>query len=153
MTRLGVSAKIALAAATLGLAVLLFLVLRPDDDEATEAPAPPAPPATNTGQGTQTSPPPPPPTPPPAVTRVSVVVRGGEVRGGVLRVSVPKGRRIVLVVRADVADHVHVHGYDRFRDIAPGAPARLRFRANLTGRFEVELEDRHVQIAEIEVRP
>ena len=33
--------------------------------------------------------------------------------------------RVVLVVRADVADHVHLHGYDVMRDVAPGKPGRL----------------------------
>lgn len=156
MTRLGVPARIALAAGAVALAVVLFLVLRPDgDDEAQPQPAPQPPPTqTNTPTETDTTPPPPPrPPPPPPVTRINIIVRGGEVLGGVRRVRVVKGRRVVLLVRSDVDDHVHLHGYDRFRDVGPGAPARLRFRATLVGRFEVELEDRSFQIAEIEVRP
>ena len=64
-----------------------------------------------------------------------------------------QGERVVLVVRSNVADHVHVHGYDLFADVAPGASARLAFRATIPGRFEIELEDRHVQIAELTVQP
>jgi hypothetical protein len=56
-------------------------------------------------------------------------------------------------VRSDVADHVHLHGYDLMRDVAPGAPAQLVFTADIPGRFEIELEDRHLQLAELEVRP
>ena len=37
------------------------------------------------------------------------------------------------------------------RDVAPGKPARLPFKATIPGRFEVELEDRGVQIADITV--
>jgi len=59
----------------------------------------------------------------------------------------------VLIVRSDVADHVHLHGYDIMRDVAPGMPARLPFKATITGRFEVELEDRGVPIADITVTP
>jgi hypothetical protein len=155
MTRLGLAVRIALAAAAIALAVVLFLVLRPDgDDEAQPQPPPPPPPTqTNTPTGTDTSPPPPPPPPAPPVTRVNIIVRGGEVLGGVRRVRVDKGRRVLLLIRSDVADEVHLHGYNRSRDLGPGAPARLRFRATLVGRFEVELEDRSFQIAEIEVRP
>jgi hypothetical protein len=155
MTRLGVPARIALGVGAVALAVVLFLLLRPDSEEETQPQPPPPPPVTNmsTQARTDTSPPPPLPPPPPPVTRINIIVRGGEVLGGIRRVRVDKGRRVVLLVRSDVADHVHLHGYDRFRDVAPGAPARLRFRANLTGRFEVELEDRSFQIAEIEVRP
>ena len=73
--------------------------------------------------------------------------------GGVRRVTVRKGRRVVLLVRSDVSDEVHLHGYDVSRDVAPGSPARLRFRATLPGRFEVELEEHGRQIAEVQVRP
>jgi hypothetical protein len=66
---------------------------------------------------------------------------------------VERGRRVRLVVGADVSDHVHLHGYDIMRDVALGRPAVIRFRATMPGRFEVELEDRGLQIAEIEVRP
>jgi hypothetical protein len=37
------------------------------------------------------------------------------------------------------------------RDVAPGKSARLPFKATIPGRFEVELEDRGVQIADITV--
>ena len=62
--------------------------------------------------------------------------------GGVVRESTDKGDRVVVVVTSDVTDHVHVHGYDLLRDVAPGAPARIAFRATIPGRFEIELEDR-----------
>jgi len=82
-----------------------------------------------------------------------VTVRGGAVQGGVRTERVEQGEQVVLVVRADVADHVHLHGYDRMADVAPGAPAQLGFRATIPGRFEVELEDRKLRIVEVEVRP
>jgi hypothetical protein len=70
-----------------------------------------------------------------------------------MRARLERGERAVLIVRSDVSDHVHLHGYDIFRDVSPARPARLRFRATIPGRFEVELEDRRLQIAQIEVRP
>jgi hypothetical protein len=72
---------------------------------------------------------------------------------GLHRARLEQGERAVLVVRADVSDHVHLHGYDIMRDVSPGSPARLRFLATIPGRFEVELEDRKLQIAQLEVRP
>ena len=54
---------------------------------------------------------------------------------------------------SDVADHVHLHGYDLMANVAPGAPATIRFTADAPGRFEIELEDLGLQIAELEVRP
>jgi uncharacterized cupredoxin-like copper-binding protein len=91
--------------------------------------------------------------PKPSATTVTIVVRDGRVTGGIARPSVKKGEQVVLVVRSDVPDHVHLHGYDKMADVAPGKVAKLPFEATIPGRFEVELEDRGLQIAEIEVRP
>lgn len=91
-------------------------------------------------------------TPPSAgPTEIRIVVVNGAPKGGIVRETVDKGDRVVLVVRSDVADHVHLHGYDVMRDVAPGSPARLPFKATIPGRFEVELEDRGVPIADITV--
>jgi hypothetical protein len=91
--------------------------------------------------------------PPPGPTEIRIVVANGAPRGGIVRETVDQGDRVVLIVRSDVSDHVHLHGYDIMRDVAPGSPARLRFRATIPGRFEVELEDRGLQIADITVQP
>ena len=149
--------KVALIAAGLGLLVSLYFALRPgDDNEAastttavtTTAPttteAPPAtteaPPATTTEAAT-------------APVQVDVVVVGGEPQGGIVRESVDLDSAVVLTVTSDVADEVHLHGYDLMADVAPGAPATIRFTADAPGRFEIELENTGVQIAELEVRP
>ncbi len=89
----------------------------------------------------------------PAGRTVRLGYAGGEVTGGTQRVPVPLGARVTLVVTGDVADEVHVHGYDVRQTVTPDELARLRFRANLPGRFRVELEKRGVMIAELEVRP
>ena len=77
----------------------------------------------------------------------------GAPKGGIVRATVDQGDRVVLVVPSDVADEVHLHGYDVLRDVAAGGTARIAFRATIPGRFEVELEDRGVQIADITVEP
>jgi hypothetical protein len=142
--------KVALIAAALGLLVSLYFALRPgDDNEAastttavtTTAPtSTEAPPATTTEAV-------------PAPVQVDVVVVGGEPQGGIVRESVDLDSEVVVTVTSDVADEVHVHGYDLMADVAPGAPATIRFTADAAGRFEIELEDTGVQIAELEVRP
>jgi hypothetical protein len=143
--------KVVLGLAGAAILVALFFVLRPSDDDDDEA-APPPSPATVTRTGTTTR-----ATttaPKPAGPRtIRIAVRGGRVVGGLRRARLERGDRAVLVVRADVSDHVHLHGYDIMRDVSPGRPARLRFRATIPGRFEVELEDRHLQLAQLEVRP
>jgi hypothetical protein len=91
--------------------------------------------------------------PPPGPTEIRVRVVNGVPRGGIVRETVDRGDRVALIVTSDVVDHVHVHGYDLFRDLVPGKRARIAFRARLPGRFVVELEDRHAQIAELTVNP
>jgi hypothetical protein len=135
-----------LIAAAAAAAVVLFVVLRPADEE--EA----APPATITTAVTTTAPTTTEAAPPEPAT-IRVTVRGGSPQGGIARVTVERGDRVRIVVRSDTADHVHVHGYDLMRDVAPGAPAQFAFVADLAGAFEIELEDSGIQIAELRVAP
>ncbi|HEU4397769.1 MAG TPA: hypothetical protein VFU54_08050 [Actinomycetota bacterium] len=83
---------------------------------------------------------------------IEVRVVGGKPQGGVRRERVKLGEAVVLRVVADVADEVHVHGYDRKADVAPGKPAQIRFTADIPGVFEVELEQRRQKLLELEVR-
>jgi ABC-type Fe3+-hydroxamate transport system substrate-binding protein len=85
-------------------------------------------------------------------TVVRIVVVGGAPQGGIVRQTVSKGDRVVLVVKSDVADEIHLHGYDKSTDVTAGGTTRLPFTANLPGRFEVELEQRGVQIADLTVQ-
>lgn len=101
---------------------------------------------TTTTTTTETTPP-----PPPGPTEIRIIVVDGAPKAGIVREEVEKNDRVVLIVRSDVSDHIHLHGYDIMRDVAPGEPARLPFKATIPGRFEVELEDRGVQIADITV--
>jgi len=156
--------RVALIAAALGLLVSLYFALRPDDDEPVGAPttavtttAPATtetePPATTTAPPATTTEPPATTAPkPPDVVTIRINVPGGtapEVR----RLSVKQGRKVRLVVTSELTDHVHLHGYDLIADVAPHAPGTIDFTANAPGRFEIELEERGLQIAELEVRP
>ena len=86
-------------------------------------------------------------------TEVKVVVVDGAPQGGIVRATVNKDDQVVLVVTSDVADEIHLHGYDKAKDIAAGGTIRIPFKATIPGRFEAELEGRGVQIAEISVEP
>jgi len=133
--------RLLIAAAGIIVAVVLFLVFRPDggDDDSTSPP--PTTPTRETGTRSV-----------PAIVQIPIVVQGGTPVGGIKRATVKKDRVVVLVVRSDVADEVHLHGYNIMRDVEPGTPARLRFRATIPGQFEAELEDGGLQIANITVR-
>jgi plastocyanin len=82
-----------------------------------------------------------------------ITVRNGKPAGGVKELSYNSGDRIRFVVTSDIADEVHVHGYDIAKDVAAGSSVRFDFPAKLEGVFEVELEGRKQQIAELRVSP
>ena len=86
-------------------------------------------------------------------TEVKVVVVNGAPQGGIVRATVKKDDQVVLVVTSDVADEIHLHGYDKAKDVTAGGTIRIPFKATIPGRFEAELESRGVQIAEISVEP
>jgi heme/copper-type cytochrome/quinol oxidase subunit 2 len=66
---------------------------------------------------------------------------------------VNQGEQVTVHVTSDgVEDEVHVHGYDLSQDVAPGAPASITFKADIAGRFEIELEAAGTPIGELEVR-
>ena len=93
------------------------------------------------------------PKPKPRPRTPVIRIRDGKPAGGVQRIRVDKGDQVRFAVRSDVADHVHVHGYDIFKDVAPGATVRFGFKADIEGVFEVELEDRGEEILRLTVNP
>src|SRR3954470_6870058 len=87
------------------------------------------------------------------VAPVQVVVRNGKPVGGVKKINVNKGDRVRFTVNSDVADEIHVHGYDLHEDVQKGGTASFSFPAKIDGVFVVELENRGEQIASLEVEP
>jgi hypothetical protein len=147
--------RIALVLAGIAAAVLLLIALRPGAADVSNEPATGVRATTDaetegvteeagtTGETTQET---------PEVVRALIVI-GADGPSGVQRITARRDQRVILTVQSEIADHVHVHGYDLFADVGPGRPARMRFRADLPGRFEIELEDRHVPIAQLRVDP
>ena len=66
---------------------------------------------------------------------------GGQVSGDTGRVPVASGDHVTLVITSDVADEVHLHGYDLEAELSPGQPAEITFDATIPGVFEVELHE------------
>ena len=83
----------------------------------------------------------------------TIVIRNGEPVGGVEELEYSAGDEIQFRVSSDVADEVHVHGYDVMKDVAAGGTVSFSIPAEIEGIFEVELEGRKEQIAELRVNP
>jgi hypothetical protein len=83
---------------------------------------------------------------------VHVRVQDGEVSPPSHRVRVALGAQVRLEVTSDVADEVHVHGYDEDLALAPGETGTLTFAADLPGLFEVETHESGSVLVTLEVR-
>jgi hypothetical protein len=136
-----------------------FLVLRPEDapQERTASPVPtttstsPQAATTEAEAPTTTTAEERPRRPRPAPVRIRV--RDGAPVGGVGRVRARSGRIVRIAVTSDTPEELHLHGYDITRQVAPGEPATMRFRADLEGIFELELHGNGALVAQVEVRP
>jgi hypothetical protein len=73
--------------------------------------------------------------------------------GSVKKLSYTEGDTVTFRVRHDQPEEVHVHGYDIKQDLEPGKTETVSFKADITGIFEVELENSAQQLAELRVDP
>lgn len=78
-----------------------------------------------------------------------IVIEGTTVTGGG-RLSVPVGETVTLRFASDVADEVHIHGYDIYVDLVPGETAEVSFPADIPGTVEIELHHGGREIASLE---
>ena len=137
-------------AAVIAIVAVIVLVLTGggnDETEVTSSQATPTPTATAsaTPEAGATETPEPTATPkpqPPLVTSE-----------GVTKLRFKQGDTVRFRVRSDVADEVHVHGYDLMKDVEPGKTITFSFPAEITGIFEIELESAGKQIAQLRVDP
>jgi heme/copper-type cytochrome/quinol oxidase subunit 2 len=91
-------------------------------------------------------------TPLPKLT--TITVKNARPVGGIKKIKVNKGDQIRFAVKSpDTTDEVHVHGYDRKADLKAGGGVVFSFPATIDGNFEVELENRAEQIAQLTVEP
>ena len=84
---------------------------------------------------------------------IDLSIVGGNVEGGVRREKVKQGSQVTIRATSDVADELHLHTYDLRIDLVPGQSAEMTFLARIPGVFEVELEERHRKVLELEVGP
>lgn len=81
---------------------------------------------------------------------IEVSYAGGEIVGGG-RHGVSVGDIVTLRVTTDVADEIHLHGYDLSVDAPAGVATDLVFEASIPGVFEAELESLGLHLVELEI--
>ena len=82
---------------------------------------------------------------------IEVSIKDGEM--GPEEISVDQGDTVTLRVSSDSPMELHIHGYDVEQAVEPGQEARLRFEADLTGRFEIEDHETEKELGVLQVRP
>lgn len=81
-----------------------------------------------------------------------IYVVGGKPKGGVQTLTYNQGQQVVFTVVSDVADEIHVHGFDLKKDVPKNGSVTFSFPATDVGGHVIELESRSEQIANLEVR-
>ena len=82
---------------------------------------------------------------------VVIHVVHGKPQGGVQKIVVNKGDPVKFTVDSDVADEIHVHGYNFHKDVKKNGSVSFSFPATIDGIFVIELESRSEQIASLQV--
>lgn len=83
-----------------------------------------------------------------------IVIEGGGPVGGVQKIEVTSGEELRVDVKTDVADELHLHGFDLFFDIVPGKTNRVVVpNADIEGVVELESHSTGALLAEISVVP
>lgn len=78
-----------------------------------------------------------------------IVIEGTTVTGGGT-LSVPVGETVTLRITSDIADEVHIHGYDLVLDLEAGVQSEISFAADIPGVFEIETHHSRLVIANLE---
>jgi len=87
-----------------------------------------------------------------ATTTITATYAGGGVTvDGNDRVEVAVGDVVMIMVESDVAEEVHLHGYDLLASIDAGGSAMILFTADTAGVYEVEFESSGAFIVELVV--
>jgi hypothetical protein len=140
------AARLGIGVAAIAVVVILFVVLKGGDDDSSTAT-----PTTTSASGQSGS------SPGSADSGQSeiptIVVKNAQPVGGIQDLTFTEGDDIRFRVDSDVSDEIHLHGYDVGEDVEAGGSVEFDVPATITGVFEVELESRATQIAEITVNP
>ena len=86
------------------------------------------------------------------VTAITVTIVDRVVTPPPARIDLAKGQTVRITVTSDVADMVHVHGYDKSVTLVPATAGVIEFVADQDGLFEVETHGQQLQLCQLAVR-
>lgn len=88
-----------------------------------------------------------------ALRQFELVVKGKKLIDGPQVLQVNEGDEVIISITSDIAEELHLHGYNQKVDLEPTRLGTLRFVADRSGRFEYELEKSRVELGVLEVQP
>jgi hypothetical protein len=86
-----------------------------------------------------------------AAVTIAVTIAGGKVTPSGATIEAKAGDKVKITATSDVADQIHVHGYDKEIEVHPGHPATLTFTADQKGTFEIETHETGKLLAKLVV--
>jgi hypothetical protein len=72
---------------------------------------------------------------------LGITVAGGTVSPLEANIQVKVGQRIRVTAVSDVAESIHIHGYDITLTLPPAVPGEISFTANQIGVFNIETHE------------
>lgn len=82
---------------------------------------------------------------------IDVVIANGKVSPSGVSVKAKAGQTVRITGTSDVAEQLHVHGYEKELDLAPGKPKAVTFKADTKGTFEIETHESAKLVAKLVV--
>lgn len=68
-------------------------------------------------------------------------------------ITVQKNQMVIIHIKSDEEDELHLHGYDKSVELSKDDLATLAFKADTAGRFPFELENAKAELGVLEVQP
>jgi hypothetical protein len=82
---------------------------------------------------------------------INVTVANGKVNPSGATIKAKAGQTVLVTAVSDAEEEVHIHGYDKELELAPGKPGSVKFTANMKGTFEIETHKSGKLIAKLVV--
>jgi FtsP/CotA-like multicopper oxidase with cupredoxin domain len=82
---------------------------------------------------------------------VAVVVKDGKVTPNGDNIRLKSGQRLQITLASDIAESIHVHGYEKILEVKPGGIGEVTFAADQKGVFEVETHETGLLVAKLVV--
>ena len=89
--------------------------------------------------------------PPPRVETIQI--RDKKAVGEPKTLKFDSGETVRLRFESNVAEEVHIHGYDKYVQVPADGSARTRFKADAEGIFEIEAHSTGELLAKLQVSP